>query len=512
MSKLLKGSNSKFVVNLFKSFGVTLSLVAVSSCGDKGKDKNKVGSGEQGELNVETVFQDIDSLKKFAKKNNLNITNVKDSDLSKLLGKKFESEDALKAALSGLSGFKGSGCSGVEVGGNLDSRILDAVSAVKNASSSKIVAKLVELRRIVCESKLDVESKNCICEELPFNLVNNKFSIGGRVVVEDVKKDFKRYVIAVLTIRSWDSKCKISFKAIEDIGMLVSVGELRGVDESILEDKIVCKKGDKDGRLILGFGGGKEVDCNEENILKIVKILDLNSALFSKFDLMKDVVVDGEWDLKNKKVGVKVCGCNKVDVGFAGVACFKDLFVVDEVKGNGNAIELKKGGNVVCGIDFSDFYGFSNDCGVLGRLLGGCEFNLDSDKIGKIEFGDDVKVGIMGSNKLVFMGDNNCIGLDFLKGVVGLVEMGLCEWDSLKLFKEDGRSDFAGGENDGMRIGGLKVSGVWKKKNIENFMIFMNHFCGSAGLGVIFSVSDRGNGRVSIEWGGKERDVVLCLE
>lgn len=40
MKKILKGSNSKFVTNLFRSFGV--ALVAVSSCDTKNQDASKL--------------------------------------------------------------------------------------------------------------------------------------------------------------------------------------------------------------------------------------------------------------------------------------------------------------------------------------------------------------------------------------------------------------------------------------------------------------------------------------
>ena len=135
MGKLLRDSNSKFVVNLFKSFGVVLSLVTVSSCGgDKDNEKNKVGGGEHGNFDVDKVLENVESFKKFAAENGVNI-------------EAGEIENVYKNFVYKKNSLKNKGKAG----------FLEALKKVKN--TEKVKSTSVPANDLISEKKEGVDEK-----------------------------------------------------------------------------------------------------------------------------------------------------------------------------------------------------------------------------------------------------------------------------------------------------------------------------------------------------------------
>ena len=489
MSKLLKGSNSKFVVNLFKSFGVTLSLVAVSSCGDKGKDKNTVGSGEQGELNVETVFQDIDSLTKFAKENDFNVDGEKNQAV---LNKVFEQGNSFKGKkksdLIGAlekAGLKRNEQSNVQIQPGeqrqlenevkVDDGVSVAVGDVVTAKEGDVLRKFYKLGEEI-KGEISDEVRKNISEMIKLELNGNHLLVNEKEIIKDIKGSFDDYVKVVLIARRWNDNYKINLGLAGDVGNLVKVAALKDAPKEAFDSQIFVSKSGKDAnKLIFKVGGEVEddgVDVNGDVVKNISALWGLNSALFVNSIVVGNVKFS-DWDFEGEKVRVKVFDCGEdVEVNFADVSAFSGFVNISSVKGNGNNIVFKIAEEDVNVAFAAGFDSFTKACSNLKSFFGDRSFLEEGGRVevkgcagAKVKIGDCTEIGLIGADGTVSDKWKN-----FFDGVGVLVEMGIAFVSELEIKDSEG-SALGSAADRGIKVGEFAVGKEKVKKDDMNKII-----------------------------------------
>ena len=481
MNKLLKGSNSKFVVNLFKSFGIALSLVAVSSCGGD-KDKDKAGSGGQGELDFKAVFKDIDSLKKFAKKNDFNVDGEKDkAALQKVWDNRENFKDKKKADLIGAlekAGLKRNEQSNVQIQPGeqrqlenevkVDDGVSVAVGDVVTAKEGDVLSKFYKLGEEI-KGEISDEVRKNIGEMIKLELNGDRLLVNKKEIIKDIKGSFDDYVKVVLIARRWNDNYKINLGLAGDVGDLVKVAALKGAPKEAFDSRIFVSKSSRDtNKLIFKIGGKVEddgVDVNGDVVKNISALWGLNSALFVNSIVAENVKFSG-WNFEEGKVKVKVFDCGRdIEVNFADVSAFSGFVNISSVKGENGNIIFKVVGEDVNVTFAAGFEAFVKACGNLKKFFGSKDLLKEEDKIkvegcagSKVKIGNCTEVELIDADGMVSDKWKN-----FFDGVDILVKMGIASVSELEV--KDSDDGVLGDTADkGIKIGEFVVG----KESVES--------------------------------------------
>ena len=480
MSKLLRGSNSKFVVNLFKSFGVALPLVAVSSCGDENKEKNNGGGSgtagnEQGKLDVKKVFENVESLRAFAIDNGFD---VEDTNVQAVLNEIWKQKDSFKGKKVSdlIAALKGAVKNEV---GNLDvqtqpgeQRQLEnevkvddgvsvAVGDVVTAKEGDVLSKFYKLGEVV-KDKISDEIRKNIDEMIKLELNGNCLLVNKKEIIKDIKGSFDDYVKVILIARRWNDNYKIDLKFAGEIGNLVKVTALKNTPKEAFGSRIFVGKSSKDANKLVFKVGGRVEDDGDDVSVDIIKNISalwkLNSALFVN-SVVAENIKFSNWDFVKGKVKVKVFDCEKdVEVEFADISSFSSFVNISGVKGENGNIIFKVVEESVSVAFAAGFETFVKACGNLEKFFGDKSLLKEEDRIeikgcvgAKVKVGDCTEVGLIGADGAVSDKWKN-----FFDGVGILVKMGIASVSELEI--KDSEGNVLGSAADkGIKVGEFVV-------------------------------------------------------
>lgn len=280
----LKGSNSKFVVNLFKTFGIACSLVAVQACNENpnnsdkngerggasgGSDNGRKNGGEQpGDEDMDE--HDTDT----ADEEGTGSNNDSGSGTGKNEG---NSGDGTGNGGSNSGGGNGDA---TDADAQKKQKIADKITEISNSTDWKSFLKLVN--DIVGDSELQVEDV--------FQKIKEK--IGGKVyygntvldfTIDDNAKliEFLKFCYSVESVfKKNDDTLKFYFKAGDDVNIFIDTTtdnkfKLDGLESLVTIENTDPSKGlnlDADGKITL-LDGTYEWDSGKD-IDKIVEFLE----------------------------------------------------------------------------------------------------------------------------------------------------------------------------------------------------------------------------------------------
>ena len=313
MNNFLKGSNSKFVVNLFKTFGIACSLVAVQACnenpnnndknGEKGGASNGSNNGQKnGEQPSDEDVDAHDADAADAEEETGSNKNNKNGQTGTNNGSGTGSGNGGGSGTGNGTGKGGSNPGGgdaTDADAQKKQKITDKITEISNSADWKSLTTLVN--GIVGDTELQVEDV--------FNKIKEK--IGGKVYCESEILGFKI-----------DDNAKL----IEFLNFCASVEKVFHKNEDYF--KFYFKAGDDVNIFIDDPKGNNEFKL--DNLEYLVTIENNNNDGLELDDQGKIKLLGGtnEWDSKgdiNKIVGF-LEGISKMNLG----TNFKGLDVIED--------------------------------------------------------------------------------------------------------------------------------------------------------------------------------------
>ncbi|MDR2401908.1 MAG: hypothetical protein LBD32_00350 [Cytophagales bacterium] len=464
MNKLLKGSNSKFVGNLFKSFGIALSFVNVSSC--EGSDK-KDTSGDNSDKAPPAQKKEDDSLTKCPPE--------------------------VAASLKALNEAKDP----ASVKKELDSFIptWDKIDINNRKGLKKIVANGIG------EFGLKENSSGSVgffFKEIV--LIDNVGTIEG----------FKEYLDWCERLRelygSYVADLGSSRVPFDCLGQISNLGEYK----DLFVQKVILRRGSAGDKVVVGFGHNvKEVKFDAALVGKVASLYELCPKLFDK-DFKKKVVFKS-WDLVNGKVNVGIGGGDGVEVVDLGmISGFRNLIQVSELEGAWGERKVKMfwGAEVVLVPLDDGCSDFEKACGNLQKFFGGLIVNFKGgSKRLRVCFDHGFKARLRSLNSWPLLSNDMDKGHErFMRGVNILVDLGLCFFSfSLDVGELDGGNNqvgFGSGDKDK----GISLNSSWnipknfvKNSKMEKLIEFLNFLAKDSPQGCTFAVGGGNNVKVSVD-------------
>ncbi|MDR2401865.1 MAG: hypothetical protein LBD32_00110 [Cytophagales bacterium] len=436
MSKLLKGSRSRFVVNFFKYSGVILSLAVVSSCSGSGRRSD--AKSKKHEMPPDDVFDNEESFINWAKNRGLTDINIK--ALRARMPEFNHDKLALYKAVVEKECEQRDQVGGVAIS---DTNVLvefpyvmEGIEALNNAANGEEVRG--KLENLVAATNLVTFSKRNAVKAVVVKLIPKFVTIDGQlktgngvVVLSDItnKQGFRTYMqtIKILNLLYGCNHYKIDFENSKvPVTVLMEIEDLFRY-RKFFKQKLAIEAIPNESQIKYGFGQNKSKLPWDEGVVAFFSDLVLSCPELLE-PTFKNSVSVSEVDLVNGTCIFKAIGKATKIQNFESIRGFAHWLQIGRHRKARQAIGVTLSNEETkIPLDATDgFVAFEKACMELERLLKGYGkmkpviINFSSDPSSK-----NIIFTIGKTEVAVYSHETITVGLEkFLKGMDILSSLG----------------------------------------------------------------------------------------